>query len=72
MIIWLYSRNVAPIVGSDFCTVVVQSVIVKGRVLDAEGIPVIGASVVEKRNYKWSNTEHFDGNYSLNVLLKMQ
>ncbi len=48
---------------------VMQSVSVKGQVLDGDGIPVIGASILEKGTTNGVITD-IDGNYSLNVSSK--
>lgn len=48
---------------------VMQSVSVKGQVLDGGGIPVIGASILEKGTTNGVITD-IDGNYSLNVSSK--
>lgn len=48
---------------------VMQSVNVKGQVLDGDGIPVIGASILEKGTTNGVITD-IDGNYSLSVSSK--
>lgn len=44
-----------------------ESVEAKGVVYDATGIPVIGASVVEKGNSTNGVITDLDGNFTLNV-----
>ena len=70
MVSALVAGNVAPM-HAEVTSVqsVLQSVSVKGQVLDAEGIPVIGASVLEKGTTNGVITD-IDGNYSLNVSSK--
>ena len=70
MVSALVAGNVAPM-HAEVVSVqsVLQSVSVKGQVLDAEGIPVIGASVLEKGTTNGVITD-IDGNYSLNVSSK--
>ena len=70
MVSALVAGNVAPM-HAEVISVqsVLQSVSVKGQVLDAEGIPVIGASVLEKGTTNGVITD-IDGNYSLNVSSK--
>lgn len=48
---------------------IMQSVSVKGQVVDGDGIPVIGASILEKGTTNGVITD-IDGNYSLNVSSK--
>ena len=51
-----------------FCTTMwAQGVSIKGTVVDANGEPLIGASVVEKGNTSNGAVADFDGNFSLNV-----
>lgn len=47
-----------------------QSVAVKGTIMDAYGIPVIGASILEKGTTNGVITD-IDGNFILNVSSKM-
>lgn len=55
-------------VSSPSVQVVQQnSVTIKGVVKDADGNPIIGASVVEKGNTKNATVTNMDGEYSLNV-----
>lgn len=62
--------NVTPVFAEgNSVQAVMQSVTVKGQVLDADGIPVIGASVLEKGTANGVITD-MDGNYSLNVSSK--
>lgn len=44
-----------------------QNDIVKGKVLDSAGEPVIGASVVEKDNTRNATVTDLDGNFSLSI-----
>ena len=62
--------NIAPM-HAEVASVqsVMQSVSVKGQVLDGDGIPVIGASILEKGTTNGVITD-IDGNYSLNVSSK--
>ena len=53
-------------VSTDVAAVTQQSVTVKGVVKDANGEPIIGASVFEKGTSNGTVTD-YDGNYSLNV-----
>ncbi len=51
-----------------FCTTMwAQGVSIKGTVVDANGEPLIGASVVEKGNTSNGAVADFDGNFSLHV-----
>lgn len=70
MVSALVAGNVAPM-HAEVVSVqsVMQSVSVKGQVLDADGIPVIGASILEKGTTNGVITD-IDGNYSLNVSSK--
>lgn len=54
-------------VGNDAMKVVQQTVEVKGVVYDATGMPVIGASVVEKGNPTNGVITDLDGNFTLNI-----
>lgn len=54
---------------TDSVRSVMQTVAVKGQVLDADGVPVIGASVLEKETSNGVITD-MDGNFSLNVSSK--
>ena len=54
---------------TDSVRSVMQTVAVKGQVLDADGVPVIGASVLEKGTSNGVITD-MDGNFSLNVSSK--
>ena len=56
----------AEILPSSIVTGVAQQRTIKGTVVDPEGIPVIGANVLEKGTTNGVITD-FDGNFSLQV-----
>ena len=43
-----------------------QSMIVKGKVVDEKGVPLIGVTIIEEGINNGAATD-FDGNYALNV-----
>lgn len=55
------------VVESGIMNALQESVEAKGVVYDATGIPVIGASVVEKGNSTNGVITDLDGNFTLNV-----
>ena len=67
MVSALVAGNVAPM-HAEVVSVqsVMQSVSVKGQVLDADGIPVIGASILEKGTTNGVITD-IDGQFSLEI-----
>lgn len=48
-------------------TVTQQGLVVKGRITDSSGKPVIGATIVVKENQALGTVSDIDGNFSLNV-----
>ena len=68
LLAWLQPVNAEEkAVGNDATEVAQQSVEVKGVVYDATGMPVIGASVVEKGNPTNGVITDLDGNFTLNI-----
>lgn len=58
--------SITPVYANSDMQAVVEGVSVKGQVLDADGIPVIGASVLEKGTTNGVITD-MDGNFQLKV-----
>lgn len=58
--------SITPVYADSEMQAVVEGVSVKGQVLDADGIPVIGASVLEKGTTNGVITD-MDGNFQLKV-----
>lgn len=58
--------SITPVYANSDMQAVVEGVSVKGQVLDADGIPVIGASILEKGTTNGVITD-MDGNFQLKV-----